>query len=245
MREYDRMVIDAQSNKEVLEALIKQCEFFILKTTSEIARRFISINDDEYSIALMAFVQAVDSYEIEKGSFFSFAELLIKRRLVDYFRTQAKYMNEMNVSPYVFTSDPEEEDMAIVNAVNNRIVCEEDHGATDIKGEIKSISGVIDSYGFSFMDLTDSSPKAAKTKAQCAEACAYVLRNPMLLTKMRETKQFPIKIVEDNCKISRKTLERHRKYLIAAIEILSGDFPYLAEYLRFMKEVQNDESGRS
>lgn len=95
------------------------------------------------------------------------------------------------------------------------------------------------------MDLTDCSPKAAKTKAQCAEACAYILRNPMLLDKLRETKQFPIKIVEENCKITRKTLERHRKYLIAAIEILSGDYPYLGEYLRFIREVKKDESGRS
>lgn len=111
-----------------METLIKQCEFFILRTASDISKRYISNNDDEYSIALLAFVQAIEGYDIDKGSFFSFAELLMKRRLVDYFRTQSKYTNELNVSPHVFTSDPEEEDIAITNAVNNKIMFEEDIG---------------------------------------------------------------------------------------------------------------------
>jgi RNA polymerase sigma factor len=36
--------------------------------------------------------------------------------------------------------------------------------------------------------------------------------------------------------ISRKILDRHRRYIIAAVEILSGDYPLLAEYMQFIKD---------
>jgi RNA polymerase sigma factor len=34
-------------------------------------------------------------------------------------------------------------------------------------------------------------------------------------------------------------LERHRKYIIAAIEILAGDYPCLAEYMKPQREEQD------
>jgi RNA polymerase sigma factor len=43
-------------------------------------------------------------------------------------------------------------------------------------------------------------------------------------------------MIEKNTHVPRKILERHRKYIIAAIEILSGEYPYLADYLRYIRE---------
>jgi RNA polymerase sigma factor len=43
-------------------------------------------------------------------------------------------------------------------------------------------------------------------------------------------------MIEKNTNVPRKILERHRKYIIAAIEILSGEYPYLADYLRYIRE---------
>jgi RNA polymerase sigma factor len=36
--------------------------------------------------------------------------------------------------------------------------------------------------------------------------------------------------------VSRKTLDRYRKYIIMAALILSDDYPQIAEYLKFVKE---------
>ena len=36
--------------------------------------------------------------------------------------------------------------------------------------------------------------------------------------------------------VSRKTLDRYRKYIIMAALILSDDYPQLAGYLKFVKE---------
>ncbi len=236
LREFDNLAVEAKQNSKKLDMLINQCEFFIIKAASGVSRKYISKSDDEYSISLMAFVQAVEDYEYEKGSFFSFAELLIRRRLVDYFRTGIKNMNEIPVNPYIFTSEADEEDIQMQSMVVKQIAYEENYIDRDIKDEIAELSKVLKLYGFTFMDIAEQSPKAEKTKAICAKAASYVLMNPELLTQMRTSHQFPIKIIEKNCGVSRKSIDRHRKYLIAAIEILSGDYPYLAEYLKYIRK---------
>jgi RNA polymerase sigma factor len=86
------------------------------------------------------------------------------------------------------------------------------------------------------MELAESSPKASKTKAACAEAVRYLVQNPLLLNELRKSKSLPLKIIEKNCGLPRKVVERHRKYIIAGAEIMDGDYPVLSEYLRFMRE---------
>jgi RNA polymerase sigma factor len=86
------------------------------------------------------------------------------------------------------------------------------------------------------MDLTACSPHAQKTKSVCARAVNYVLDNQLLLNELRSKRKLPIITIEKNAKVPRKILERHRKYIIAAVEILSGEYPILAEYLRYIRE---------
>ena len=51
-------------------------------------------SDDEFSIGLIAFNEAIQKYNSEKGhSLISFSELLIKRRVIDYIRSQSRNMS--------------------------------------------------------------------------------------------------------------------------------------------------------
>jgi RNA polymerase sigma factor len=235
LRELDTLILNAKADPSVREKLIKQHEFYILKCASKVSHRYITKSDDEWSVSLMAFSSAVDSYELNKGSFLSFAELVIKRRLIDYMKSQGKYKTEVTVDPIVFDTEPEEEgeDAAIRMAVANQ-VSKQDRG--DLKLEIEEANKTFSKYGFSFFDLSECSPRAGKTKNACAKAVNYVLLNPLLITDLRNTKQLSLKVIENNTHVPRKILERHRKYIIAAIEILSGEYPYLAEYLRYVRE---------
>ena len=156
-------------------------------------------------------------YDYERGSFFSFAELIIHQNLVDYYRVQGRVSKEIQVERI--------EDEAIVEYNDN-----------NLKLEIEAITQVLNTYMFSFMDLVDCSPKASKTKSACAKAISYLSKNPVLMKEMQSSKQLPLKIIEKNTCIPRKILERHRKYIIAVAEILNGDYPYLAEYLSYIRE---------
>jgi len=216
MRELDKRAIKAANDAQELNELVEEYDSFILKSASKAVKRYVSKNDDEWSIALSAFSEAIKKYSFEKGSFISFAELMIHRRLIDYFRAQRKFVAEDQVDWI--------EDNAIIENDDN------------LKLEIEAISQVLESYGFSFMDLAECSPKARKTKAACARAVVYLLDKVVLVAEMRNSKQLPVKIVEKNTGIPRKVIERHRKYIITAIEILSGDYPYITEYLRYIRQ---------
>ena len=45
-----------------------------------------------------------------------------------------------------------------------------------------------------------------------------------------------MKELEKLSRIPRKILDRHRKYLIAAVEILHGEYPLLAEYMSYIRK---------
>ena len=217
MREIDTKVKAVAHDSALLSDFIAEHDPFIIRTASKIAKRFITKEEDEYSIALIAFSEAIAKYDFNKGSFYSFAELTIRSSLIDYFRGQGKY------SPEIYVEWIQEN--AFVEYNDNQLAL-----------EIEALTPVLKEYGFSWMDLTDASPKAEKTKAFCAQTIQYLLNSPILLSELKSTKQLPIKILEKKIDLPRKLLDRHRKYIIAAVEILEGDYPYLADYLRFIKE---------
>ncbi len=235
MKRADQLAVLAAKDEQQMEALVKENEYFILRCAAAAAHRYITKSDDEWSVALLAFSQAAEGYSAEKGGFLSFAELVIKRRVIDYLRAQSRHDSEISVSPSVFGAEPEEQDEdASLKAEVARKVAAAPGSA--LKEEIEAIAPVFAGYGFSFMSLTDCSPKAEKTKKACAQAVRYLLDNPLLIREMRVMKQLPGKTIEKNAGVPRKILERHRKYIIAAAEIITGDYPCLAEYMRFIRE---------
>ncbi|RPF42181.1 RNA polymerase sigma factor [Hydrogenoanaerobacterium saccharovorans] len=237
MRDLDIAAAEAAKDHNKMNELIMQYQPFILKCASHTAQKHITTSDDEWSIALTAFCEAVRNYNFEKGGFLSFSEMVINRRLADYFKRNKKYYHEISVNPDVFESDMDEEDnVSVYLTVQEKLSYQHD---VSIKDEIEAINKVFYSYGFSFFDLADCSPKAEKTKKHCALAAAYICKNPILLHEIKKTKQLPIKIIEKNAGVPRKILERHRKYIIAAVEILSGEYPCLAEYMQPIRKELN------
>jgi RNA polymerase sigma factor len=101
-----------------------------------------------------------------------------------------------------------------------------------LRDEILTLNELLRGYDITFMDLTGCSPKAAKTKAACRTAITFLSKNSELMDKMRTTKLFPMKKITENTKVPQKILERHRKYIITAVEILCNDFPLLQEYIK-------------
>ena len=108
-------------------------------------------------------------------------------------------------------------------------------GTTPLQDEIEAIGQILKRYGFSFFDLPDASPKAEKTKRKCIAAIREILKEPEWIDQMRNKCLLPMKDLSEKSRISLKTLEKHRRYIIAAVEILDGDYPLLAEYMKAVK----------
>lgn len=239
LQDLNQMAIEASQNDEALDQLVRQNQLFILKCAAKAAHRCISREDDEWSFALAAFIQAVKNYDQRKGSFPRFAELVIERRLIDYYRSRSRFSLEIAVEPGAFDGNVDQEagDAPLQAAVAEQSVQVED---SRIKDEIAAVSSQFSGYGFSFFDLTSCSPKAGKTKAACARAVACLLKNPLLISEMRQSRLLPVKIIENQAGVPRKILERHRKYIIAAVEIMTGDYPCLCGY---MGEIRKELDG--
>jgi RNA polymerase sigma factor len=220
LQDIDRLAAEAAQDSRAIDEFIIRNEFFILKTASKISKRYIRKSDDEWSVSMTAFYEALRNYNREKGSFFSFAELIMRRRLIDHFRLQGRFRAEVQVE--------EVESDAIIDKNDN-----------NLRMEIEDMSKVLGDYDFKFMDLVECSPKARKTKTACAKVISYLLRNPILFEELRSSKKLQVKVIEKNLKLPRKIIERHRKYIIAATEILRGDYPYLSEYLKYVWEEEN------
>jgi len=243
MSDLDQMAIEAKDNADSMNKLITQYENFMLKCASSAARRYISKSDDEWSIALSAFTEAIENYSAGKGSFLNFAELVIRRRMIDFMRSKSRYAHEISVNPSLFDTDSQdEEEYSMQSEIVKKVSIAQDNST---KMEIALINEIFSDYGFSFMDLVQCSPKSQKTKRSCAKAVAYLIKNPIIINEIKIRKQLPLNIIEKSTKVPRKMLERHRKYIIAAVEIVSGDFPNLAGYLEYIHRELEDESNNS
>lgn len=235
MRTMDDKAIQAKGDSDYRETLIRESESFILGIAHKAAGQYVSYSDDEWSVSLLAFHEAIEAYSAHKGHFLPFAELVIRRRLADSSKQQRKYQAEIPVNPRSFGGEyeEEEEDLSLRLQVLEGLETREEFVA---KWEILALNQTLMPYGFSFLDLVEASPKTKKTKVACAKAVASLWNDSQRLKEMRNSCTLPIQFIVAKTWIQRKVIERHRKYIIAAIEIFTGDYPILAEYLRFMKE---------
>lgn len=241
MIELEQQALAAKTDERAFNELVESSKSWILRVASETTKRYVTDSDDEWSIALMAFSEAVQSYETEKGSFRGLAAMVIRRRVVDYLRTEGRHADELSVSPTAFEDGLDEDETGGVELqVQQRMAQEADaapgeDAASLARAEIAEIQGILQRYGFSFFDLADASPKAEKTKQSCGKAVRTMLATAVLMAQMRLKRLLPIKELSTASGVVRKILERHRKYIIASSEILDGDFPILAGYLAFIR----------
>jgi RNA polymerase sigma factor len=220
MREIDQKAVLAKSDELILEELICDCESFILHTAYKATGTYVDKSDDRWSVSLSAFHEAVMSYDFDMGSFFSFANTVIRRRLYDHRKQEQRHYDETTMDPDLM-SEYEDRSIAIIS---------------DAALEVESIEQVLHHYGITFFDLADASPKASKTREACGKAVMYLSENPLLVSELWRTKTIPVKLLIKNLSLTPKILENHRKYIIAAVEILQGEYPILADYFRHLKE---------
>ena len=227
----------AKEDERAREELIHRSEQTILRTAAAVSRHYVGKSDDEWSVALCAFSRAIDLYDGTKGDFLPFSQMLIRRELVDVWRQEARHASETSVAPELFdaSSGPDEDDdKSVYLAVVRESVAASEHSLRD---EIVAANAMLEEYGFRFFDLTACSPQQDKTRHECGIAIRALLKDPPLLVSLlRQNRKLPMAELCKLSGVSRKTLDRYRKYIIMAALILSDDYPQLAEYLKFVKE---------
>ena len=236
----------AKADAEKREIFIRDNEQTILKIASVSCGKYITRSDDEWSVALLAFNKAIDTYSDDKGDFAPYSGLVIKRALIDHYRSEKKYISEIPVSHDMLTGEGDyEENGDILKAVarDSKQADEQKNRSSSLKDEIIEVNERLKKYGFSFRDLKDSSPKAGKTKTECAKAITYILDNKDVLDSVIGDGKLPIKELTKAAGVNKKLLDRYRRYIIMAVVILNGEYPLLADYLQYIKHSGKEGSG--
>lgn len=225
-----------KGDHELQDELIHSYKPFIAKTVSSVCKRYINETDDEFSIGLIAFNEAIQKYSSDKGSsLLSFAEVIIKRRVIDYIRQQIKHHNlSINMSGL-----EEQDEDAAQSSLEANISLEDFHKKTDEemrRHEILHFSQLLTQYDLTFKDLVENSPKHADARKNAMLVAKEIVDNEELKSILIEKKRLPIKQLEETVTVSRKTIERNRKYIIAIALILMNDYLYLQDYVKGVLE---------
>lgn len=224
-------------DNDTFTAVLKEYKKFILVCAYRACGHFVSSNDDEWSVSLLAFYEAVRSYDDHKGNFKSFCSLVIRRRILDHQKGICRHEAEISVDDSVFSCESDEDLMPLETEIRRKLMSDDlTNDEKLIRGEIEEMQMILADYGFSFYDLAGCSPKSEKTRKACAVLVRTLLDHSELSEQMRRTKTLPIQKMCEYSGIKRKTAEKYRKYIIACTEILNGDYPLLAGYVRCPKE---------
>lgn len=219
----------AVTDEAAREELITRQEKNILRIASHAKHRFVTKSDDEWSIALCAFSHAIDTYRLERGAFLHYAEILIRRSLIDAHRIEVKWAQEISVSPELLEGEAEEDGSNPVRAS----LLAQSMRANDrtLQDEILAANEELGQYGFCFYDLTRCSPEQERTRVACKRAADIIFDAERQLDELKRTLQLPQKWLAEQG-VSLKILERYRKYIIAMVVIRVGEYPALQGYLR-------------
>jgi RNA polymerase sigma factor len=229
----EKLITAARSgDQQARNDLIRKFTPLALRVGSQVSGRYLQVGrDDEVSIGLMALNEAIDRFELERGtSFIAFAEMVIKRRLIDLYRRQ-KGKAEIPLSDL----ESEDDEGNALQSVEHRAAIErhnQGEEAEDRKHEILRYAQRLREFGISFAELSAICPKHEDARDRALEAARVVAANPLFSSHMQSKKELPLKHLEELVGVSRKTLERQRKYIIAATIIMLEDFYHLREYIK-------------
>lgn len=222
-----------QGNLRLRNQFITDYQPYIAKVTSRLCKRYIEpARDDEFSIALAAFNEAINQFNPTAGrSFLGFAETVIRRRLIDYIRKEQRYAGQMPFS--AFEMEDEEDNLVNPVEIQRSIEAyEHEKDAEDRRSEILDLNRCLLEFDISFSDLVRSAPKHEDSRRALLAVGCLLARDSQMMRSLLERRLLPIKELLTQVEFSRKTLERNRKYIIAVALIHNGPYPYLRDYLQ-------------
>jgi len=219
-----KRVLIAQHNIEAADSLIRDYFPFIKSETAKtIGRIPVEGKDDELSIALMGFHEAIESYDQGKGPFLKFAALVVHRRIVDYLRQENRFKNNISFEGTIVDTEKNSEEQL---TIEENITIKE-----SLKWEILHLTKDLERFGISLSDVASNCPKHDKTISSCREILNYIINEPDIMESLFDTGKLPIQRILKETTVRKKTLEKYRKYLIALTVIYFQNYDCMKEHL--------------
>lgn len=223
-----RLVNEAKLDMRKADNLIRDYLPFIKSETSKYLKRSISEQDDEVSIAMIGFHEAIRSYDDKKGNFLSYASMIMRNRMIDYYRKESRHRNILSIDQ----SSGEDDIPLSERLMDSKDHYEESDSMRVTKTEILELTKQLSDFGVSLTDISENSPKQERTLESCRQVVQYAIDNSYILKIVEKTGKLPIKDLVEGTKVPKKTLERHRKYILAMLIIQTNGYEIIRGHLR-------------
>ena len=209
----------ARKDRAAADSLIREYMPFIKSETARfMGRSPVEGEDDELSIAMIAFHEAIVSYSADRGAFLRFAAMLIKSRLIDFSRKEQRHKNVISLdTPFDDEGGTIGETIADERDYQDEVVTRE---AT--RKEIEELTAEMAKFGVSLADVK--------------RALKYAIDNHEIMKDFLASGKLPISSLAAGSGVEKKTLERHRKYMVALMLIYTNGFEIIRGHLRHMAE---------
>jgi RNA polymerase sigma factor len=198
---------------------------FIYQITQRVCKRSLHWeNDEELSEALLAFNMACDTFDHNKGDFFSYARIIIRNSLIDFFR------RNRNIPYLIFDEENDN-----TNYIDNNISLKQYNLAIENTARLEEITQLtieLKKYKLDFSILADSSPSHKDTRNTLLNIAFICTKEDKILNYLKNKKLLPVKEICLLTGANKKMIDKWRRYIIALIIVLSNsDYPYIRSYL--------------
>ncbi len=223
-------------DSQLRELFINEYKPFIIKSVSKTTGKYVAIeNSEEFSIALIAFNEAIDYYDSDKNAgFLNFAQIVIKRRLIDYIRKNQKHNK---VFPLTYFDNDENENENSFENKYFKVDSSSQFSNIETKEEIALFINKLKDFDIELQDLIKSSPKHMDSKRLSISIARVLVENKELSEKLEIKKTIPMVDLMKLIDVNHKTVERNRKFIISVYLILTSNLEVMKGY------VENVEKG--
>lgn len=220
----------ARTDPEAADALIRQYMGFIRAETAKFIKRApIDGQDEELSIAMLAFYEAILGYEQNRGAFLSYASRGIQNRMIDHYRKEKKHAKVISLHAPLQDEDDDISKLDRLEDPKNEI--EASHRRAAAREEIEEFERQLGEFGITFSEVADNCPRQGRTLASCQKVLAAAKLHPEIFDILLESKKLPISSLAEKSGTDKKTLERHRKYLIAVLLAFTNGYEIIRGHL--------------
>ncbi len=225
----DKRAVAAAFSRGESDLLIADFQPFIYGCVNRYANPTASTRkEDMISVAMVAFYEAIRTYNPAKGHFLPQASRVIRARLVDFLRSE--YRSKGMTLPLELERRAEEGGVDALDIVSFKAYAAQEQQEL-LTIEIEQLKQEMKHYGITFDALLKESPKHAALRRQMRMALQSIAKDFDIVETILIKKYLPVKKIAQLTQLSEKKVKSARTYIMVAILILKNDYPYLSEYL--------------
>ena len=177
---------------------------------------------------MFAFHQAALAYDSSRGAFVPLAAAAIRNRIIDYRRKERRHEGVLSLDQRLDDGDSR---TLLDQLDTGRDELAERQVRQEAREEIGEFAVQLREFGLRLTDVAADCPRQARTLAACHRALDYAKGHPALLEQLLATRRLPLNALAEGSGVERKTLERHRRYLVAILLAYTNGFEIIRGHL--------------